>query len=51
MNLFKSFFIDSLLVYGNKYYMQVHLDNVTYKIVDKRMILHLDDNPLEIDED
>ena len=27
--------IDSLLVYENKYYLQVYLDNCGYKIVDK----------------
>ena len=29
--------IDSLLVYGNKYYLQVYLDNCAYKIVDKQI--------------
>ena len=27
--------IDSLLIYENKYYLQVHLDNCAYKIVDR----------------
>ena len=27
--------IDSLLVYENKYYLQVYLDNCAYKTVDK----------------
>ena len=29
--------IDSLILYKNKYYLQVHLDNCTYKIVNKQM--------------
>ena len=40
--------IDSLLVYQNKYYQQVYLDNCAYKIVDKQMIDHLDDNLFEM---
>ena len=43
--------IDSLLVYENKYYVQVYLDTCAYKIVDKQMIDHLDDNLFKIDED
>ena len=35
--------IDSLLVYENKYYLQVYLYNCSYKIVDKQMINYLDD--------
>ena len=31
--------IDSLLVYKNKYYLEVHLDNCAYKVIDKQMIL------------
>ena len=42
--------IDSLLVYKNKYYPQVHLDNCAQKIIDKRMINYLDENPFETDE-
>ena len=55
--------IDSLLVYENKYYrfftclilvykyyLQVYLDNCSYKIVDKRMIDYLGDNIFETDE-
>ena len=30
--------IDSLLVYENKYYLHVYLDNCAYKIVDKQTI-------------
>ena len=33
---------DSLLVYENKYYLQVYLYNCPYKIVDKQMINYLD---------
>ena len=32
---FTVIFIDSLLVYKNKYYLQVHLDSYVYKIVGK----------------
>ena len=32
---FTIIFVDSLLVYENKYYLQVYLDNCAYKIVDK----------------
>ena len=31
--------IDSLLVYENKFYLQVYLDNCAYKVVNKQMIL------------
>ena len=34
--------IDSLLVYENKYYLQVYLDNFAYKIVNKQMTDYLD---------
>ena len=36
--------IDSLLVYENKYYLQVYLDNCVYKIVHKQMTDYLDEN-------
>ena len=36
--------IDSLHAYESKYYLQVYLDNLAYKIVNKRMIDYLDDN-------
>ena len=39
--------IDSLLVYENKYYLQVYLDNCAYKIVYKQMIDYLGDNLFE----
>ena len=35
---------DSLLVYKNKYYMQVYCNNCSYKLVHKRMIDYLGDN-------
>ena len=42
---------DSLFIYENKYYLQVYLDNCAYKVVDKRIIDYLGDNPFETDED
>ena len=42
--------INSLLVYENKYYLQVYLENSAYKIVDKRMIDYLGLSPLKTDE-
>ena len=36
--------IDSLLVYENKHYLQVYLDNCAYKIINKQMIDYLDEN-------
>ena len=44
---FTVIFIDSLLVYENKYYLQVYLDNCTYKIVNKQMTNYLDENIFE----
>ena len=41
---------NSLLAYENKYYFQVYLDNCAYKIIDKRMIDYLGENPFETDE-
>ena len=35
--------IDSLLVYDNKYYLQVYLDNCAYKIGIKQMTDYLDE--------
>ena len=35
-------FIDSLLVYENRHYLQVYLDNCAYKFVDMQMIDYLD---------
>ena len=42
--------IDFLLVYQNKYYLQVYLDNCVYKIVNTQMIHYLDDNLFESDK-
>ena len=36
--------IDSLLVYVNKYYLQVYLENCANKIVNKQMTNYLDEN-------
>ena len=36
--------IDSLLAYNKKYYLQLFLDNCTYKIVNKQMTDYLDEN-------
>ena len=36
---FTVIFIDSLLVYENKYYLKVYLVNCAYKIVNKQMIM------------
>ena len=41
---FTAISIDSLLVYENKYYVQVYLDNCPYKIIGQQMIAYLDDN-------
>ena len=38
---------DSLLVYENKYYLQVYLDNCAYKFVNKQMTDYLDENLFE----
>ena len=39
--------IDSLLVYENKYYSQVYLDNCAYKIINKQLTDYLDENIFE----
>ena len=36
--------IDSLLVYENKYWLQVYLDSCAYKIANKQMTDSLDGN-------
>ena len=46
---FAIIYIDSLLVYENKYYLQVYLDSCTYKIVNTEMTDYLDDNIFETD--
>ena len=48
---FTIIFIDSLLVYENKYYPKVYLNNCAYSIADNQMTDHLDDNLFETDED
>ena len=40
---------DPLLVYKNKYYLQVYSDNC-YKIVDNQMAAYFDDSPFETDK-
>ena len=42
--------IDSLIVYKNKYYLQVYSE-FAHKIVDNEMVDYLGDNPFETDED
>ena len=39
--------IDSFLVYKNKFYLLVHLDNCAYNIANKKMANYLDGNPFE----
>ena len=39
--------IDFLLLFGNKYYLQVYLDNCAYKIVNKQMTDYLDESLFE----
>ena len=42
--------IDSLLVYKNKYYLQVYSDSCGYKIVDNQMEDYFDDSPFGTDK-
>ena len=44
---FTAIHIDSLLVYKNKQYLQVCLDNCAYKIVNKQMTDYLDESMFE----
>ena len=37
----------SLLVYDNKYYLEVYLENRAYKIVNRKMRVYLDENLFE----
>ena len=39
--------VDFLLVYENKYYLEVYLDNCAYKIANKQMTDYLDENLFE----
>ena len=41
--------IDSLVVYENKFYLQVYLDNYAYKIVNTEMVDYLDKILFETD--
>ena len=47
MQSFTVICIDSLLVYVNKYYLQLYLDNYAYKVVCKQMADYLDENVFE----
>ena len=47
MRTFTVIHINFLLVYENKYYLQVYLDNCAYKIANKQMTDYLDDNLFE----
>ena len=47
---FTVIFIASLLVYDNKYYLEVYLENCPCKIVNTQMIDCLDDSLFESDE-
>ena len=42
--------IDFLLVYENKCYLQVYLDNCAHKVVNTEMVDYLDDNLFETDQ-
>ena len=42
--------VGSLLVYKNKYYLQVYLNNCAYEIVNTVMIDHFDDNILKVEK-
>ena len=48
---FTTLSIDSLLVYENKYYLQVYLDNGGYKVAEKQMTDYFDDNLFETYKD
>ena len=47
---FKVISIDCLLLYENKYYLEVYSDNYTCKMEDKGMIDYLGENIFETDE-
>ena len=44
---FTVIYIDSLLVYNEKYYLQVFLNNCAYKFVNKQMTDYADENVFE----
>ena len=48
---FTIIFIDSLLTYDNRLYLQAYLDNYAYKIVDRQMTDYLVEYLFENDED
>ena len=39
--------INSLLIFDNKYYFQVYLENCAYKVVNKQMTYYLGENLFE----
>ena len=41
--------VDFLLVYENKYYLQVYIENRAYKVVNTEMVDYLDDKLFETD--
>lgn len=43
--------INYLLVYENKYDLQIYLDNCAYTIVDKKIIDYLNNNLFKTDKD
>ena len=45
--LLQSFLLISI---KNKHYLEVHLDNCAYEIIEKQMIDYLGENPFETDE-
>ena len=44
---FRVISVNSLLLYKNKYYLQIYLDNYSYKIANKKMTDYLDDGFFE----
>ena len=44
---FTVIFIDSLLIWESKYYLQLHLDSCPCKVTNKQMTDYLDDNLFE----
>ena len=48
---FTVIFIDFLLIYENRYYLQVYLNKYAYKVVNTEIKYYLDDKFFEADED
>ena len=48
---FTVIFIVFLLFYKNKYYLEVHLDNCIYKVVERQIIDYLSEFSFETDEE